>query len=74
MMLDPSFFQMDSTCIRYWHTVVDNLMTHDKTTYKDLMCKFLSHDNTMGLGAKKNVFRVSDKVRLISGCSALKTS
>ena len=52
MMLDPSFFQMDSTCIRYWHTVVDNLMTHDKTTYKDLMCKFLSHDNTMGLDKK----------------------
>ena len=47
MMLDPSFFQMDSTCIRYWHTVVDNLMTHDKTTYKDLMCKFLSHVNNM---------------------------
>ena len=41
MMLDPSFFQMDSTCIGYWHSVVDNLMTHDKTTYKDLMCKLL---------------------------------
>ena len=28
---------MDVTCINYWITVVDNLMTHDKTTYKDLM-------------------------------------
>ena len=40
MMLDPSFFQMDSACIGYWHSVVDNLMTHDKITFKDLMCKY----------------------------------
>ena len=45
MLLDPSFFQMDSACIGYWHSVVDNLMTHDKTTFKDLMCKIFSYVN-----------------------------
>ena len=39
LLLDPSFFQMDVKCIGYWRTVVDNLMTHDKTTFKDLMSK-----------------------------------
>ncbi|KAL3881558.1 hypothetical protein ACJMK2_027984, partial [Sinanodonta woodiana] len=37
LLLDPSFFQMDVRCIQYWHTVIDNLMTHDKTTFKELL-------------------------------------
>lgn len=40
MMLDPSFFQLDMRCINYWRSIIDNLMTHDKTTFKDLMSKF----------------------------------
>ncbi|KAL4233674.1 Protein dopey-1 [Mactra antiquata] len=39
LLLDPSFFQMDLDSITYWITIVDNLMTHDKTTYKDLMAR-----------------------------------
>ncbi|KAK3576489.1 hypothetical protein CHS0354_034162 [Potamilus streckersoni] len=39
LLLDPSFFQMDVRCIQYWHTVIDNLMTHDKTTFKELMAR-----------------------------------
>ncbi|XP_067674328.1 protein dopey-1-like isoform X1 [Haliotis asinina] len=37
LLLDLSFFQMDVKCIGFWRTVIDNLMTHDKTTFKDLM-------------------------------------
>ncbi|XP_041353922.1 protein dopey-1-like isoform X2 [Gigantopelta aegis] len=37
MFLDTSFFQMDVRCVTYWHNVIDNLMTHDKTTFKDLI-------------------------------------
>ena len=39
MMLDPSFFQLDMRCINYWRSIIDNLMTHDKTTFKDLMSR-----------------------------------
>lgn len=37
MLMEASFFQMDSHSISYWHIIIDNLMTHDKTTFKDLM-------------------------------------
>ncbi|GFR99136.1 protein dopey 1 [Elysia marginata] len=37
MLMEASFFQMDSHSISYWHVIIDNLMTHDKTTFKDLM-------------------------------------
>ncbi|XP_060070918.1 protein dopey-1-like [Ylistrum balloti] len=39
MLLDPGFFQMDVKCIGYWRSIIDNLMTHDKTTFKDLMSR-----------------------------------
>lgn len=39
LLLDPSFFQMDIKCLTHWITVIDNLMTHDKTTFKDLMSR-----------------------------------
>ncbi|XP_031358362.1 protein dopey-1 homolog isoform X3 [Photinus pyralis] len=37
LLLDNSLFQMDHSCLRYWKIIVDNLMTHDNTTFKDLM-------------------------------------
>ena len=37
LLLDPSFFQMDEVCIGYWRIVIDNLMTHDRTTFRDLL-------------------------------------
>lgn len=37
LLVEPNFFQMDSTALKYWLTVVDNLMTHDKATFRDLM-------------------------------------
>lgn len=37
LLLDSSFFQMDEICIGYWKTIIDNLMTHDKVTFKDLL-------------------------------------
>ncbi|KAL5009879.1 hypothetical protein ScPMuIL_012184 [Solemya velum] len=39
LFFDSSFFQMDVKCIRNWHSVVDNLMTYDKTTFKELMTR-----------------------------------
>lgn len=37
LLLDNAFFQMDLTCLKYWKVIVDNLMTHDNTTFRDLM-------------------------------------
>lgn len=28
---------MDGACVVFWKTILDNLMTHDKTTFKDLL-------------------------------------
>ena len=37
LLLDSGFFQMDEVCVAFWRTILDNLMTHDKTTFKDLL-------------------------------------
>lgn len=39
LLLDNALFQMDYSCLKYWRTIVDNLMTHDNTTFRDLMSK-----------------------------------
>jgi len=39
LLLDPTYFQMDEVCIGYWRIVIDNLMTHDRTTFRDLLGK-----------------------------------
>lgn len=37
LLMDPNFFQMDITCIASWRTIIDNLMTQDNTSFKELM-------------------------------------
>ncbi|XP_035209211.1 protein dopey-1-like [Stegodyphus dumicola] len=39
LLLDASFFQMSSSCIGYWRSIIDHLMTHDKTTFKDFISR-----------------------------------
>lgn len=39
LLLDNTLFQMDHACLKYWKTIVDNLMTHDNTTFRELMSK-----------------------------------
>ncbi|KAI1241443.1 Protein dopey-2, partial [Lamprotornis superbus] len=36
LYMDPSFFQMDTSCI-HWRSIIDHLLTHEKTMFKDLM-------------------------------------
>ncbi|XP_036870668.2 protein DOP1B isoform X2 [Manis javanica] len=36
LFLDPAFFQMD-TCCTHWKSIIDHLLTHEKTMFKDLM-------------------------------------
>jgi len=42
LLLDPAFFSMDHEALRHWKTTTDNLMTHDKTTFKELLSKIAS--------------------------------
>ena len=37
LLLDVAFFQTDLASLAHWRVTVDNLMTHDKTTFKELM-------------------------------------
>lgn len=39
LLLDPAFFQMDQPCMAHWRSIVDHLMTHDKTTFRDFMAR-----------------------------------
>lgn len=39
LLLDPQFFQMDSQCMQHWKVIVDHLMTHDKTTFRDFLAR-----------------------------------
>ncbi|XP_035686504.1 protein dopey-1-like isoform X1 [Branchiostoma floridae] len=39
LLMDQNFFQMDGQSLSSWKSVVDNLMTHDKTTFRDLMAR-----------------------------------
>ncbi|XP_074156698.1 protein DOP1B isoform X2 [Sminthopsis crassicaudata] len=36
LFLDPGFFQMDTSCV-HWRSIIDHLLTHEKTMFKDLM-------------------------------------
>ncbi|XP_006981409.1 protein DOP1B isoform X2 [Peromyscus maniculatus bairdii] len=36
LYLDPTFFQMDTSCV-HWKSIIDHLLTHEKTMFKDLM-------------------------------------
>uniref|UniRef100_A0A4W3JKB1 DOP1 leucine zipper like protein B n=1 Tax=Callorhinchus milii TaxID=7868 RepID=A0A4W3JKB1_CALMI len=37
LFMDPLFFQMDASCISHWKSIIDHLLTHEKTMFKDLM-------------------------------------
>jgi hypothetical protein len=55
LLVDPAFFQIDLPSLRHWKTTVDNLMTHDKTTFKDLMSKsYMATGQLLGGGMIQN--------------------
>lgn len=39
LFLDPSFFQMEPSCFVHWKTIIDHLMTHDKSTFRDFLAR-----------------------------------
>lgn len=41
LLLDNNLFQMEYSSLKYWKIIIDNLMTHDNTTFRDLMSKLV---------------------------------
>lgn len=37
LLLEPNFFQMDHSCLPFWKSILDSLMTYDNTTFRELM-------------------------------------
>ncbi|KAJ8246681.1 hypothetical protein GJAV_G00254230 [Gymnothorax javanicus] len=37
LYMDPLFFHMDPACAIHWSSIIDHLLTHEKTMFKDLM-------------------------------------
>lgn len=37
LFMDPLFFTMESSCSCHWRSIIDHLLTHEKTMFKDLM-------------------------------------
>ncbi|KAI6234504.1 hypothetical protein M3Y99_00802500 [Aphelenchoides fujianensis] len=46
LLLDSSFFKMDLNALKHWLVVIDNLMTNDKTSFKELLTKIPSGTST----------------------------
>lgn len=42
LLLDPAFFKVDHETLKSWRTTTDNLMSHDRTTFKQLLTKIAS--------------------------------
>uniref|UniRef100_A0A1A7XN10 Dopey family member 2 n=1 Tax=Iconisemion striatum TaxID=60296 RepID=A0A1A7XN10_9TELE len=37
LFMDPLFFTMDASCAHSWKSIIDHLLTHEKTVFKDLL-------------------------------------
>lgn len=37
LYMDPLFFTMEASCAASWKSIIDHLLTHEKTMFKDLM-------------------------------------
>ncbi|XP_056145152.1 protein dopey-2 isoform X2 [Lampris incognitus] len=37
LFMDPLFFTMDDSCAPHWRSIIDHLLTHEKTMFKDIM-------------------------------------
>ncbi|KAI6208422.1 Protein pad-1 [Aphelenchoides besseyi] len=46
LLFDSSFFKMDLHALKHWLVVIDNLMTNDKTSFKELLTKIPSGTST----------------------------
>ncbi len=41
LLLDPAFFSVDVQTLRHWRDIIDNLMSHDKDAFRELLSSCL---------------------------------
>ena len=59
LLLDLGFFQMDITCMASWRAIMDNLMTQDNTSFKELMTRVAG---SASQGTAINIFANREQV------------
>lgn len=42
LLMDSCFFQMDVSCLPFWKQILDNLMSFDSITFRELMSKLMT--------------------------------
>ncbi|KAM3722002.1 Protein pad-1 [Dirofilaria immitis] len=46
LLLDPAFFKMDMQSLKHWLVITDHLMTYDKTSFKELLGRISTTQNS----------------------------
>lgn len=55
LLVDASFFQADLASLTSWVTIVDNLMSHDKSSFQDLLARFsLTQSSSLNLFSSRD--------------------
>ena len=60
LFLDPSFFAVELEALREWKVVIDNLMTQDQVTFRDLLTRL----NTSAATNVVNIFSSLEQVHM----------
>ena len=60
LFLDPSFFAVKLEALREWKVVIDNLMTQDQVTFRDLLTRL----NTSAATNVVNIFSSLEQVHM----------
>ncbi|EGT31247.1 CBN-PAD-1 protein [Caenorhabditis brenneri] len=53
LLLDSAFFKMDHAALKQWLVVTDHLMTHDRTSFKDLLKSISYSPNSLSIMTTK---------------------
>ncbi|ESN99154.1 hypothetical protein HELRODRAFT_107183 [Helobdella robusta] len=69
LMLDANFFQMNIKSLQLWTAIADNLMSHDKSSFLDLLARFsLAQTSSLNLFSSRE-FESEQKRQLIKRLS-----
>ncbi|KAJ8388524.1 hypothetical protein AAFF_G00132380 [Aldrovandia affinis] len=67
LYMDPLFFHMDPACATHWRSIIDHLLTHEKTMFKDLMSMQSSSMKVLPHGEQKAVLLKRQAFAIFSG-------
>ena len=62
LLMDTCFFQMDITCMESWCAIIDNLMTQDNTSFRDLMARVAAFSQSTSINIFANREQVCERL------------